>query len=234
MILRSKRGEEKAPRPYKGYLIALEGVSGVGKTTILEELSRRLQDLGYAVYTKPNLLHYREKGIGFKIKQILSEHGDKFLRIGSPVVAALLIAAKRAYDIQNFILPALNSGMLVIADRAIATYYAYHLIDLKNAFPHISDKDLLMWLSEIDRLGGITPDMTFYLYTNFWTAIRRSEARDKIRYTDSELEYIRKLLEAYDKVLREIPGVRKIDVTDKTVTEVCEILVQEILKRVHS
>ena len=127
--------------------------------------------------------------------------------------------------------PALESGTIILADRAIDTYCVYQLISLKEAFPDTSDDDLLLWLLEIDRLGGIVPDITFYLYLDFVEAIRRAEERDGKQFTSEERAFARKAFDIYEKLLKRDPQrIKKIDVTSRTIDQVCDLLVETIRK----
>ena len=103
--------------PTPGLFIAFEGGEGAGKTTHSRQLQSLLTALGYAV-----LLIREPGGTG------LGEHLRAYLKSDQaldPRAEMLLFGAARAQLVQERILPALQQGRIVLADRYAASTLAY-------------------------------------------------------------------------------------------------------------
>ncbi len=110
----------------RGRYIVIEGGEGVGKTTQVERLGARLERVGHRA------VHVREPG------------GDPFAEAGralllgdlprEPETEVLLFNALRAQVLLTRVLPALDAGTWVVADRSrlsTITYQGYgHGVDL--------------------------------------------------------------------------------------------------------
>jgi len=103
----------------KGLFISFEGIEGSGKTTIARLVSEMLMTDGFEV-----LLTYEPGGtsIGQKIRDILlsPEHGHM-----SEITELLLYNAARSQHLREKIIPAIESGKIVITDRFSDSTVAY-------------------------------------------------------------------------------------------------------------
>ena len=102
-----------------GFFITFEGIEGCGKTTQIRNLSERLTDAGYRT------LLTREPGgcaIADKIRSILLDAENRGM---VPLTELLLYAAARAQHVAEVILPALESGAIVLCDRFTDATVAY-------------------------------------------------------------------------------------------------------------
>ena len=103
----------------KGIFITIEGPEGAGKTTILTMLSEQLQQDGYQVMTT------REPGgiaIAEQIRQILLNKDNTMM---DERTEALLYAAARRQHLVEKVVPALQSGAIVLCDRFVDSSLAY-------------------------------------------------------------------------------------------------------------
>lgn len=103
----------------KGKFITFEGPDGCGKTTIVEMIYKKLEDLGYKV------IKTREPGgtdISEKIRDVILDVNNDEM---SPRCEALLYAASRAQHTEEKIIPYLNKGYIVLCERYILSSYAY-------------------------------------------------------------------------------------------------------------
>jgi len=133
-----------------GYLISVEGVDGAGKSTQVAALASGLAAAGIAAIT------VRPEGtsLGVLLQQHLLEH-----RGGIPVepwAEALLFTAGRVQLLRESILPALERGQVIIADRFSDSTLAY------QGGGRGLDVDILRRLQD-EACRGVWPDLTILL-----------------------------------------------------------------------
>lgn len=103
----------------KGMFITIEGGEGAGKTSVIQELSERLTNLGYEVITT------REPGgipIAEQIRHVILDVNNTSMDARTE---ALLYAAARREHLVGKVIPALKSGKIVLCDRFIDSSLAY-------------------------------------------------------------------------------------------------------------
>ncbi len=100
----------------RGFLIAMEGIDGAGKTTQARMLVRWLNDRGLRA-------HYTREPTDGPIGKILREMAS--MRDVEPRVEALLFAADRLHHVSEVINPLLSKGYIVVSDRYIHSSLAY-------------------------------------------------------------------------------------------------------------
>lgn len=145
------RGEPlPLPRPLPGFLIALEGGEGAGKSTQGERLAERLRADGFEV-----LLTYEPGAteIGQRLRSVLLDVQTAAL---SPRTEALLYAADRAEHVSTVIRPALERGAVVITDRFSDSSIAYQ--SAGRELPPAQVSRLSRWATD-----GLRPDLTVVL-----------------------------------------------------------------------
>ncbi len=99
--------------------IAFEGLDGAGKTTQVELLTARLVAQGRRV------LQVHEPGgtaLGERVRQLVKHEVETALTSEAEL---LLFAASRAQLVTEVLRPALAAGMVVLADRYVASTFAY-------------------------------------------------------------------------------------------------------------
>lgn len=104
----------------RGQLITLEGIEGVGKSTVLKFVVKTLADQlnGPVVQT-------REPGgtpLAERIRDLALKTTDETVHADTEL---LLMFASRAQHVQEVILPALSRGDWVVSDRYVDASYAY-------------------------------------------------------------------------------------------------------------
>ncbi len=127
----------------KGRLIVVEGPDASGRSTQIQSVTAKLEADGHAVLNT-----------GLKRSELISQgiiEAKRNLGIGKKTLS-LFYAADFADQFQNKILPALEAGYIVLADRYIYTLIA------RNAVRGISKK----WSHELFGFA-IVPDLVFYL-----------------------------------------------------------------------
>jgi len=137
-------------RENKGFFISLEGPEGAGKSTQVHLLAEWLEKEGFEV------LITKEPGegkIGGAIRQIIlnPENTELF-----PMTEAMLYAADRAQHVEEYLLPALREGKIVVCDRYMDSYLAY------QGYGRGLSLAVLAQLNEL-AAGNLQPDMTVLL-----------------------------------------------------------------------
>jgi dTMP kinase len=164
---RPARGE--SGRAYPGALIVVEGIDGSGKSTQLYLLKRWLEIGGYR-------LHFTEWNSSELVKSATKR--GKQSRLLTAVTFSLLHAADFADRCERQILPLLQGGYLVLADRYIYTAFARD--GARGCAPH--------WLRNLYRFAPI-PDLTFYFRAPLEVAINRiMSGRPKLKYYEAGMD----------------------------------------------
>jgi len=194
----------------RGLFITFEGMDGSGKTTQVRRLAAHLRTLERTV------LETAEPGgtaIGRKIRQILLDAGNQEL---SPTAELLLYFASRAQNVNESILPALDRGEIVLADRFTDSTLAY------QGCGRGLGEEAVLALNKI-ACCGLQPDLTLLLEISPGDSLARARARNsaeaspETRMDEQGLEYHRKVHEAYDALAaREPARVKRIDGTAAT------------------
>lgn len=126
-----------------GWLIVVEGTDGVGRTTHVDRLRRRLEEMGYAV---------AETGL---TRSDLASRGIRRAKQGNTLGSNafnLFYATDFADRLEQQIIPALRSGFVMLTDR-----YIYSLI--ARAIVRGADPD---WIKQVYAFA-LKPSATFYL-----------------------------------------------------------------------
>lgn len=132
-----------------GRFISLEGIDGCGKTTLRDQLSDYLKE-------KYEVLVLREPGgteVSEKIRDMLLDVRNVGIR---PRTEAFLYATARSQLVEEMILPALQEGKIVIADRFMDSTIAY------QGYGRGIDIEFLKALNLLCT-GGLKPDLTLLL-----------------------------------------------------------------------
>lgn len=126
-----------------GHLIVVEGSDGSGRSTQIALLTEWLESQGFAVQT-----------MGLRRSFLISRDIDELLAQNAVTryTLAILYATDLYDQLENRIIPALRSGMVVLADR-----YYYTLI--ARAVVRGIDREYIHGIYEM----ALTPDITFFL-----------------------------------------------------------------------
>ena len=194
--------------PKQGLFITFEGMDGSGKTTQSLRLARRLRALGRSV------LETAEPGgtrIGTQIRRILLDAANQEL---CPTAEMLLYFASRAQNVDEWIMPALARGEIVLADRFTDSSLVY-----QGCGRGLGAENVLA----LDRIAcrGLKPDLTMLLDIDAETSLERARARNaaetsnETRMDEQSIEFHRKVYAAYHELaareperIKVIPGDR--------------------------
>lgn len=133
-----------ANNSFKGILIAVEGGDGAGKTTFTKYLFKQLGK-------------YKFKSSKIKLPTRLLKNSyifnlDKLIKENNIVATQLLRMAERILLTNNFIIPSLNKGKIIIIERylisSLGTFYNNKIqsVWFKNLLPNILKPDIWIWL----------------------------------------------------------------------------------------
>jgi|SRR5271165_5072599 len=178
----------------RGVFITFEGPDGSGKSTQARLLAERLRGEG-----RPVLESVEPGGtpIGQQIRRILLDPANKEL---TPTAELLLMFAARAQNVEQWILPALAEGKIVISDRFTDSSIAY-----QGAGRGLGWETVL----ELDRIAchGVVPDLTICVDIDSETGLARALSRGGVetRLEEQAIEFHRKAREAYHELARREP-----------------------------
>ncbi|MDX9971775.1 MAG: dTMP kinase [FCB group bacterium] len=151
-----------------GSLIAIEGADGSGRSTQIALLQEWLESNGYAVQL-----------VGLRRSDLLRENIDELLANTAVTRQTLtLMYAADFYDqLERTIIPALRSGLVVLADRYIFTLTARAAVRgvdrkyLDNLYQLALRPDLTFWLT-VDPKVAIERELKKASVINYWEAGR--------------------------------------------------------------
>ena len=179
----------------RGKLIVFEGIEGSGKTTQIQHLrqwlDRRLATV--AVDYPTGVIVTRQPGgtnIGQQIRQVLLQPlaGNDSLTSTSEL---LLYAADRAHHVERILLPALETGHLVICDRYTDSTVAY------QGYGRQLIVDLIETLNTI-ATGGLVSDLTLWLKLDVAQGLERMAARGQAdRIEQAGVEFHRRVHQGF-------------------------------------
>jgi dTMP kinase len=170
------------PNPHPGALIVVEGIDGAGTTTQTEMLRQWLQRTGI-----PSLAT-REPSDG-PLGVVVRQHLGRHVELGSPEAEALAFAADRMYHVAYDVVPALEKGTTVVADRYYLSSLAYQALSCD-----------LAWVREINRFA-LRPDLTVFLSVPVNVGMERFSGRaTRERFEEDHGELVR-IVERYDAAM---------------------------------
>ena len=180
-----------------GRLITFEGVEGCGKSTQLLLLAQDLRRRGIAFVTT------REPGgtpLGERVRELLL---DPRL-VPAPVAELFLFEAARAQLLAEVVVPALQAGTAVLADRFADSSLAYQ--GGARGIPAAT-------VARLNALAcdGLVPDRTLVFDLDVEVAFHRARQRpttsaDNRRFEDEALAFHHAVAEAYRALARSEPA----------------------------
>lgn len=205
----------------KGYFISFEGIDGSGKSTQINRLADFLSGQGYEVVLT------REPGgteIGEKIRSIILDPQNTAM---ADMTEAFLYAASRAQHVREVIMPAVESGRIVICDRFIDSSIAYQGYG----------RGLGDCIEEINRYAvhGCMPDMTFLMKIGTDVSSGRISGRSPDRIEMEDRDFYEKVNRGYERLSHDFPdrviaidASRSVDEIEKDIAgHVRRLIVQE-------
>lgn len=189
----------------KGLFITFEGGDGCGKTTQLNLVENYLKEKGLLT------LKTREPGsvgLGEKLREVLLHYdGDV-----SSTAEAFLFLADRAQHIDKIVLPAINSGKVVLCDRHTDSTIAY------QGYGRGEDIEQIKRLNSI-ATQGIKPDLTLVFDVSTEVAQSRVGSQ-KDRMESAGNDFHSKVRDGYLEIARQEPDRVKVIDANLSIEEV--------------
>ena len=177
----------------KGYFITLEGCEGSGKSTQLKKLEEFLKENG------KDFIFTREPGgtpIAEQIRGIILDGKNVEM---ADETEALLHSAARVQHVKEKILPAKNSGKIVVCDRYIDSSFAY------QAYARGLGIDFVKGVN-VYAVQNCMPDLTLFLDISPEEAFIRKGGADKDdRLEQSGLEFHKSVYLGYKQIAKDNP-----------------------------
>jgi dTMP kinase len=203
-----------------GLFITFEGMDGSGKTTQMHRLATRLRALGRTV------LETVEPGgppVAMQIRRILLDSANQEL---SPTTEILLYFASRAQNVDQWILPALERGEIVLSDRFTDSSLVY-----QGAGRNLGAGTV----AALDRIAcrGLKPRLTLLVDVDAEASLARARARNaaaphcETRLDDESIEFHKRVWEAYHALaaseperVKVVDGRADLDTIERAVWEI--------------
>lgn len=177
-----------------GVFITFEGPEGAGKTTVIQEIHRRLTDTDTG---RPVVLTREPGGIRIaeKIRSIIldNDHSEMDGR-----TEALLYAAARRQHLTEKVMPALGDGAIVLCDRFVDSSLAY------QGYARGLGIDEVLAINEF-AIQGLMPDHTIFFDITPEQGLGRilaSGTREQNRLDNETLAFHEAVYEGY-RIVRE-------------------------------
>ncbi|MBQ9157044.1 MAG: dTMP kinase [Eubacterium sp.] len=185
----------------RGTFIVMEGPDGSGKSTQIELLKEYLDQKGqeYIVTREPGGTVIGEAIRGIILNPEYNEMSD--------VTEMLLYAASRAQLMKEVIVPAIESGKVVISDRFVDSSMVYQGIARGLGAETVSAVNA-------PGIGNYRPDRVFFIDIPEEEGLRRKKEQKKLdRLEQESIDFHHMVSKGYRKVLARRPDVVQIDGT---------------------
>ncbi len=201
----------------QGQFIVVEGLEGAGKSSAVHTIKEFLNDNSIEV------LLTREPGgtaIGEVIRRLIKEKNSEPM---DPKTELLLLYASRIELLKKKILPALQDGYWVVADRFELSSWAY------QGYGRQLDLQFLTELSSFS-LNLFKPNLTLFLEVSLELGLKRARARGETdRIEQESFEFFKSVYIGYHKQLKIQDHVHILN-AEKPLDEV-QLDIKEILQR---
>jgi dTMP kinase len=177
----------------RGKFISVEGIEGVGKSTNIDVVVRRIEAAGHKVLTT------REPGgtpFAEDIREILMNRNDEPI---PEIAEVLLMFAARSFNVNNVIVPALEAGTWVVCDRFTDSSRAYQ--SGGRGIPMETIDRVADWVH-----GDTWPDVTILLDAPVEVGMERAGKRSAPdRFEQERHDFFQRVRECYLQIAAREP-----------------------------
>ena len=204
----------------KGLFVTFEGIDGSGKSTQVKLLADRLEKQGY------NVVLTREPGGSKGAEEIRSLVLEGAPDRWSAETEILLFTAARRDHMEKTIMPALNTGKVVICDR---------FIDSTRMYQGLSRGDLRATVDVLTELMiEKQPDLTILIDMNPDTGHKRAKSRmtKEERFEDFGIQLQKSMRAGFVRLAKEFPNRIKIVNGNQSICKVSQdifFILQQVL-----
>lgn len=209
--------ERENPMP-KPLFITFEGPEGSGKTSVIQNIYKILQETGHDVIVT------REPG-GVKISEEIREILLDNQHLGmDQKTEALLFAASRRQHVMEVIKPALDANQTVLCDRYIDSSLAYQGHARGIGIEEVYQLNLF-------AIEALMPDLTLFIDVKPEVGLARvkNNQRDMDRLDNESLTFHEKVYEGYMKIAEIEPDRIKIINGNQSIEDVVQDALKHIL-----
>lgn len=201
----------------KSVLISLEGISGCGKTYLMNYLKSKT--------SFDKLFHIKEisdrdiENVDKKILSIIQSDENSFFNTGIPYTETLLLLALKTHDYEAIIKEKLAEGYIVFEDRSIDTVAVYQSIIIHNS---INDAALALAkrIFTVASMHRKIPDLTFLIKDDFHVSINRAESRNKKKYSTSEIQLLKNANDMYPLYFESLENKNRVHILDRKIKDI--------------
>ena len=200
-------------------LITIEGVEGVGKSSVISTICHELKRAHI-----PHVLT-REPGgtpLAEDIRELLITKRDEYVM---PLTETLLFFASRCQHITQMIRPALSRGEWVVSDRFTDSSLAYQGAGRGVTFDKLYA--LQNWVQE-----DLVPDCTILLDAPVEVGLARIQSRDKDRIEEETIDFFNRVRHFYLQCATDNPKRYRVVKADQVVEKVQQdviVVMQEVI-----
>jgi dTMP kinase len=195
----------------KNCFYIFEGIDGSGKTSLINELKKKLNEKHF---------YFTKEPCGTIFAPYIKELINLTLQNNDYISQYLLFAAERSYHIKNIIIPKLNEGFNVISDRFFYSSLVYQGININSK---IIETIYLM------TNYNIIINKIFFCKISAENALQRIEKRNYNDNLDNHYKDKLFLLEKqYNKIFQDNNLVITLDMT-LPIQELIKIVIKEII-----
>jgi dTMP kinase len=204
----------------KGLFITFEGGEGSGKSTVIQEVKRRLLDQHLEVFVT------REpggSGIGEEIRQTLLKHENNNM---DPLTEAYLFAAARRQHLMEQIVPRLEQDMVVLCDRYVDSSIVYQGYARNIGVEQVAAINKVV-------IEDYVPQLTFFIDVTPEVALARIQSgRDQNRLDVETTAFHQKVYEGYMLLAAQTARIKRIE-GDQPVVRVVDDIMRYINEYLH-
>jgi len=201
----------------KGKLITFEGIDKCGKTTQIDLLYKHL----LKQYSRDQIMITQEPGgtlISDKIRNILLDKEHVTMK---PLTEFFLYLASRNQHIEEFIIPNLDQGKIILCDRFYDSTYAYQRRGRKLSSSTIK--------SNAKVTHNIIPDLTFFIDISIDEMFKRKNYSTSDRVDNNTRKFFHRVQRAYLKMNTVLDRMIYVD-GSKSKTEISENIIDHTKK----